>query len=76
MKKFKEDPLFERAIIGNKLMPDRSSFKQLVKIKDLYQFGNSIFEIMVGKYEEGQLLKNFTDSENKQDNLETMGTDS
>lgn len=54
MKKIKEDPLFEKAILGQKFTPNSDTFKQLVKIKDLHQFGNSILEIMVGKYQDNQ----------------------
>ena len=40
-----------------KLQLDRDAYLKILKIQDLQQFGNSILELMVGKYQESNVME-------------------
>ena len=47
------------------MQPDVNSIRQIIKIKDLQAFGNSIVEIMVGRYEEMEKTEAFENKDKK-----------
>ena len=52
IKKFAHDKnsIYKDAVKMEKLQLDRDAYLKILKIQDLQQFGNSILELMVGKY--------------------------
>jgi hypothetical protein len=48
MKQFSEDPQYETLFKINQIKPSFEEIKQVIRVKDLHAFANSIIEIMVG----------------------------
>ena len=59
-----QQSIFRRIQRIEGMQTDEQSIRQVIKIKDLQAFGNSIVEIMVGRYEEMEKHEAF--AENKE----------
>lgn len=53
------------------MQSDEKSVRQILKIKDLQAFGNSIVEIMVGRYEEMEKQEAFAENKDKRTTMAT-----
>ena len=54
LKQFGEDNDYKRIFKIHQIKPTFEEIKQVIKVKDLHSFANSIIEIMVGQCEKTQ----------------------